>query len=635
MKSELKRIVEKYYDDNCFIPLSKQKYIESIEELLKNYPNEDINLLIKNYTLNLIMNGKYYLNYLDNYINNNFSYTFNIKEILKYFRELNNLYSVHKDQIDLNKLILLLNNNKLLYFLVEVIFKKYKNVIINNRFNDSFDCNILINLIDAYCLINNIEINTCDNLNYEFIDEAGYSTDSLTTYLNEIRKYEVLSREEEKDLIIKAQKCDELARNKFILCNLRLVASIVLKHYRNRELSELDLIQEGTIGVIKAIDKFDVKTNYKFSTYAYFYIKQHIDIALLTKGRNIHIPVYMHEKMQNYRRCINEFKLTNKRIPTFKEIIKLTGYDEETIILIQKYLNDTISYDIKLGESEDISILDNISDEKNDYETIYNNILDKTIIEDTIKNAGLTAREIDVIKRRYGFYDKVETLENVGKIYGLTKERIRTIERSALKKMRLYFNEKDIVLETNNSKIKNNIIKTLYDYLTNYTIDQIDYALTMLDEESKHILVLKYGGDFKKPLKRKLTTIQDKKFYEKVLPRLTKLLEELYPNNIMNNDMISPETCNMLLSLFKTYPFNQLQQEVPYETILVGLLKLGYIDNIRYSNQAIANFLNINPNDVSVQYLEFRKIINQNKLLKDIYNNRSKYISIVNTKLTK
>ena len=633
MESELRKIIENFYDNNCFIPLSKQKYLENIEELIKNNPSENTDLLIKNYTLNLIMNGKYYLNFIDNYINTNFSYTFNNKEILKYFKDLNNLYSVHKEQIDLNKLILLLNNNKLLYFLVEVIFKKYKNSIINNRFNDSFDCDVLIYLIDAYCIINNIEINTCDNLNYEFLDEADYSTDSLTTYLNEIRKYEVLSREEEKDLIIKAQKGDELARNKFILCNLRLVASIVLKHYRNRELSELDLIQEGNIGVIKAIDKFDVKTNYKFSTFAYFLIKQQIDIALLTKGRNIHIPVYMHEKMKNYRRCINEFELTNKRMPTFEEIVELTGYDEETIIIIKKYLNDTISYDIKLGESEDISILDNISDEENNFETIIDSILDKAIIDDTIKNAGLTIREKDIIKRRYGFYGNVETLETVGKTYGLTKERIRTIERSALKKIRVYFHKKNIVLETNDTK--NNITKTLYDYLTNYTPDQIDYVLNILDEESKNILSLKYGEDLKHPIKRKLTAIQDKKFYNKVLPRLTKLLETFYPSNKLKNDIVSPDTCDMLLHLFKTYPFNQLQQEIPYETILVGLLKIGYIDNIRYSDKAIAKFLNINPNNISMIYLEFRKLVTQNKLLKDIYSNRRNYLDIVNAKLSK
>ena len=282
---------------------------------------------------------------------------------------------------------------------------------------------------------------------------------------------------------------------------------------------------------------------------------------------------------------------------------------------------------------EDISILDNISDEENNFETIIDSILDKAIIDDTIKNAGLTIREKDIIKRRYGFYGNVETLETVGKTYGLTKERIRTIERSALKKIRVYFHKKNIVLETNDTK--NNITKTLYDYLTNYTPDQIDYVLNILDEESKNILSLKYGEDLKHPIKRKLTAIQDKKFYNKVLPRLTKLLETFYPSNKLKNDIVSPDTCDMLLHLFKTYPFNQLQQEIPYETILVGLLKIGYIDNIRYSDKAIAKFLNINPNNISMIYLEFRKLVTQNKLLKDIYSNRRNYLDIVNAKLSK
>lgn len=299
IEQELLSKIETYYLNNRqYILISKDKYLEYINVLLKkefsNNITEFLNI-VKDYTLTLIMNSNKSLSYIDNYINNNFSYTLNISEVIKYFKDLNNLFKYQKKSIDINKLIMLLNNNNLLYHLVEVTFKYYRQSVMNNRINDTLDCEILVNLIDAYCVINNIDINIYNNLTYEEKEEI-YDINSLNSYLREIKKYKVLNREEERELIIKTKNGEQNAQDTMILCNLRLVASIVLKHYRNRELSELDLIQEGTIGVIKAIEKYDPKTNYKFSTYAYFWIKQQIELALLTKGRNIYIPVQMQEK---------------------------------------------------------------------------------------------------------------------------------------------------------------------------------------------------------------------------------------------------------------------------------------------------------------------------------------------------
>lgn len=633
----LSKIEMDYLNNRQYIFISKDKYMEYINELLKKEFNNNITEflnIVQDYTLTLIMNSSKSLNYIDSYINNNYCYTLNINEIIKYFKDLNNLFKYKKESIDINKLILLLKNNKLLYYLVEVIFKYYRTSFTNNRISDTLDCKILINLIDAYCVINNIEINVDNNLTYDEIDEVSYDINSLRSYLREIKKYKVLSRQEEKELIIKTKNGDLKSQDTMILCNLRLVASIVLKHYRNRELSELDLIQEGTIGVIKAIEKYDPKTNYKFSTYAYFWIKQQIELALLTKGRNIYIPVHMQEKMKNYKKKISDFENNFKRRPNFKEIMNITGYDEPTIALIQTYLNDTVSYDLKINEDEDNTILDMIPDKENYYDNIFADILKKEAIEKAMNNAKLIIREKDIIKRRYGFYGEIQTLEYISKDYSLTKERIRTIEKNALSKLKKYYRKDNVLSEEvdNNEFVRKSIIKTIYDYFNDYSFSQVDYAINYLSDECKDILTMKFGGDLKNPVKGRISSIQERKFYNKVLPRLTRILDMIYPKNTLNNESVSSNTCEILLTLFKINTFIELQHQISYDVLLVGLLESGYVDNIRYSDKVISEFLNKNIIDVYMLNLEFKKALYSNLLLRDILENRNNYLEIVKEK---
>ena len=218
IEQELLSKIETYYLNNRqYILISKDKYLEFINVLLKkefsNNITEFLNI-VKDYTLTLIMNSNKSLSYIDNYINNNFSYTLNISEVIKYFKDLNNLFKYQKKSIDINKLIMLLNNNNLLYHLVEVTFKYYRQSVMNNRINDTLDCEILVNLIDAYCVINNIDINIDNNLTYEEKEEI-YDINSLNSYLREIKKYKVLNREEERELIIKTLSKQRTSRIRF------------------------------------------------------------------------------------------------------------------------------------------------------------------------------------------------------------------------------------------------------------------------------------------------------------------------------------------------------------------------------------------------------------------------------------
>lgn len=627
MKKELdinlKCQIEEYYDNTPFIPLSKEKYVEYINGLIKKVQIKDNNDLIdkiKNYTLSLIMNSSNYLDFVDYYINQNYSLTLNLNKILDYFKDLEEIFDNCKEMIDINELINLLKNNKKIYSLTEVAFKYYEKNIINNRINDSTDCRILISFIEAYCLINNIEIKEENILNYDN-DTINFDTDALENYLRNIKRYKVLNRDEERNLIARAKQGDDLAKDQIICCNIRLVASIVLKHYRHREIPELDLIQEGTFGLIKALEKYDLNTNYKFSTYAYSWIKQFIDRFLLTKGRNIYIPIKMQQKIKEYRKKELEFENKYKRKPTCEEISNITGYDQSTIQLIEANLSDSISYDAQINTDEDDSFLDLIPDKNKTPDEIYLEKSQKQILFKAIYEAGLTAREKDVIQRRFGFNGKIQTLESIGNIYGLSRERVRIIEKNALTKLQKYF-KKYVWQEDNN----NLYLRTIYSYFKDYQEIEVNYAISILPEEYKNIIYFKFGKDLKH-YNRLLSMDKERKFYNEILPKITEILERLYPHNkIEHNNKVNSKTFEILLNLFEMYPFNELITEISYDRLLIGLLESGYVDGIKYTDETVANFLGIDKAEVYILNIEFKKRVYTNSLLSDIIENRDKYL---------
>lgn len=619
----LKYQIEEYYDNTPFIPLNKEKYVEYINGLIKKVQIKDNNDLIdkiKNYTLSLIMNSSNYLDFVDYYINQNYSFTLNLNKILDYFKDLEEIFDNCKEMIDINELINLLKNNKKIYSLTEVAFKYYEKNIINNLINDLTDCRILISFIEAYCLINNIEIKEENILNYDN-DIINYDTDVLENYLRNIKRYKVLNRDEERNLITRAKQGDALAKDQIICCNIRLVASIVLKHYRYREIPELDLIQEGTFGLIKSLDKYDLNTNYKFSTYAYSWIKQFIDRFLLTKGRNIYIPIKMQQKIKEYRKKELEFENKHKRKPTCEEISNITGYDQSTIQLIEANLSDSISYDAQINTDEDNSFLDLIPDKNKTPDEIYLEKSQKQILFKAINEAGLTAREKDVIQRRFGFNGKIQTLESIGNIYGLSRERVRIIEKNALTKLQKYF--KRYVWQEDNNNLYS---RTIYSYFKDYQEIEVNYAISILPEEYKNIIYFKFGKDLKH-YNRLLSMDKERKFYNEILPKITEILERLYPHNkIKPNNKVNSKTFEILLNLFKMYPFNELITEISYDRLLIGLLESGYVDGIKYTDEIVANFLGIDKANVCILNIEFKKRVYTNSLLSDIIENRDKYL---------
>ena len=265
---------------------------------------------------------------------------------------------------------------------------------------------------------------------------AEYNLDDpVRMYLKEIGQVKLLSGEEEIELAKLVAEGDQKAKNKLTEANLRLVVSIA-KKYSGRGLHILDLIQEGNTGLIRAVDKFDWTKGNKFSTYATWWIRQAITRAIADQARTIRVPVHMVEVINKATRCNRKLVQELGREPTVEEIAAELGMPVEKIIEANRTAADTLSLDTPVGDEEDTSIGSFVEDERTPgpADATSNALLSEALKEilDT-----LTEREADVLKMRFGMYDgRTHTLEEVGQIFGVTRERIRQIENKAIRKLR-------------------------------------------------------------------------------------------------------------------------------------------------------------------------------------------------------
>ncbi len=272
----------------------------------------------------------------------------------------------------------------------------------------------------------------------EEMAEGSTTSDSVQMYLREIGKYPLLSSEEEVDLAKRIEKNDESARQKLAVSNLRLVVSIAKKYVgRSANLSLLDLIQEGNIGLFKAVEKFDYKRGYKFSTYATWWIRQAITRALADQGKTIRIPVHMVETINKYQQIVRRLVQDLGREPLPEETAAEMGVEVDKIRYIMKISQDTVSLEAPVGQDDEDSNLESfIPDEDSITPSVSTarKIL-KTHLQEIISD--LTPREQKILDMRFGLTDGVtHTLEEVGKVFAVTRERIRQIEAKALEKIR-------------------------------------------------------------------------------------------------------------------------------------------------------------------------------------------------------
>lgn len=379
-------------------------------------------------------------------------------------------------------------------------------------------------------MLNDIEIKQ------EVIEETEFeTTDSVRVYLSEIGKIPLLSVQQERELAYKVAQGDSKARNLFIESNLRLVVSIARK-YLNRGLPFLDLIQEGNLGLMIAVDKYDGEKGYRFSTYAVCWIRQYVRMAIINKGRNIRIPAYMYEKMGAYKRTMTNLEVKLNRQPTISEIANEMGVSISEVTKLHKLQSDTVSLNTLIGDDEDTELENFIFSSEEMPEDL---AIAETVqyqVRKLFKDCNLKEKEIGVLMLRYGFNGRRPmTLKQVGKEYNFTRERARQIEASALKKIRSsksieefadYMcypeesleNIEEIRKMYKNSKARYKAylrndgrsrkkgddemsrLRTIYQYFNDYTREQVDEMLSKLTEEESALIMLRYGGNLDNPV---------------------------------------------------------------------------------------------------------------------------------------
>lgn len=272
----------------------------------------------------------------------------------------------------------------------------------------------------------------------ELEGEDSTMSDSVQMYLREIGRYPLLSSEEEVDLAKRIAKNDDAARQKLALSNLRLVVSIAKKYVgRSPNLTLLDLIQEGNIGLFKAVEKFDYQRGFKFSTYATWWIRQAITRALADQGKTIRIPVHMVETINKYQQVVRRLVQDLGREPLPEEVAAEMSVEVDKIRYIQKISQDTVSLEAPVGQDDEDSALESFIPDEDSItpETSTARKILKSHINEIIND--LTVREQKILDMRFGLTDGVtHTLEEVGKVFSVTRERIRQIEAKALDRIR-------------------------------------------------------------------------------------------------------------------------------------------------------------------------------------------------------
>ena len=520
---------------------------------------------------------------ISNYIKLNIKDRKGYKETLKEFKKLSaffesiNFFPTPDLYIELLK-------NSLINRIVKKIVDVNLNIISSNEIEKIFKDDFSISLIETYCMVNDIKIEEKEDAFYDDFDdsreiyEAEYTLDSVKTYLLEINK-PLLRPEEEKELAYRVLQGDAKARNLFIERNLKLVVNIA-KKYIGRGLQFMDLIQEGNLGLMTAVDRFDVTRGYKLSTYATHWIRQAITRAIADKGRNVRVPVHLYEKIGKFRRTQSILQKKLNREPKTEEIADEMGISVGEVTKLYKLQVDTVSINSLIGDEEDSKLENFIPSSEQTPEDVYVDSSLQTNVRELLKKCNLKEKEIQILMLRYGFDDcEPQTLEQIGKKLGVTRERVRQIEAKAIMKIRrsryikefaiymtspaealenietyreIYRDKKNKTKKIDDSKtakkeettlavgIKKEIpskqeernveemrkqLQTIYEYLKGYTREEINVMLSKLSDEEMSLVRLRYGEDLDNPVTLSpWGKEQTDKFYGSLIPKMKRLL---------------------------------------------------------------------------------------------------------------
>ncbi len=613
------------FDDYCDIVLdeiSKNDKYDDFKTKLKDRMNLEVERLLTDNEKTLLV--------ISSYIDSKISRIDNYEDIVKSFKKIDSFFSKYDFFIGQDLVTYLLLKNEKFRLMVERIYEKKKSDILHGKAEDIFDSDFLIFTVKTYCDLNgfSVEKNEKYDIDYDSFKDTK-SLDIVRLYINELTA-PILSLEEEKELLLKIKSGDMEARDKFIESNLRLVISVA-KKFQGRGVAFLDLIQEGNIGLMNSIDKFDIDRGVRFSTYAVYQIKVSISRAIFNQGRNIRIPVFKHEEIQTYVSKISELEKKYGRRLSIEETSKILGKKISEISQLEILRKDTISINSFIGENHDAELGDFISDTLSLEDEIINDSLPEQV-RTLLKKAKLTEQQLDVLLSRFGICrDHIWTLDELSKKYGVSKAWIGQVEAKSIERLRnfkniesfsIYMDNPDEAVERlkkyklkpKKAKVKTGkrgvVLKSIYQYFEDFSRKEIDFVLDNLNETDKRLVFLRYGNDLDNPsTNSSFGEDECNKFYGALIPKIRKRLNNLrlvsdddedekmvIKDTFFNTSpvkVIEKEDYKKLLSLLERDDIVEVMDGLNTDEKIILSLRLGFVDGKHFTIKAISEFLGI------------------------------------------
>ena len=560
---------------------------------------------------------------------------------IKAFKKLDSFFSKYDFFMGRELLIDLLSNNEKFSSMTSYILKEKEKDIALGKSEDIFDSDFLIYTVKTYFELHGMPIKE----RKEEIDMIGFDSSSdldiVSLYINELNA-PLLSEDEEKALLVKIKQGDMEAREKFIESNLRLVVSVA-KKFLGRGVPFLDLVQEGNLGLMKAIDKFDLSYDVRFSTYAVYRIKMFVSKAIADQSRNIRVPISRQDELYSYMTKIDNLEKKFGMNLSIDEISMMLGKSVDKIRELESLKNDTVSINALVGKDNDTELGEFLSTSESIEDEVIDSFLPEQIM-DLLKKSKLSEREKDVLLSRFGIgRSHVWQLKELSKKYGVSKAWIGQVELNALEKLRrlksieqfsVYMDNPDLALkkleefrkkpekrERRKTGKRGSLLKSIYEYFDDFSREDVDSVLDDLNEFDKKLVFLRYGEDLDNPVSTTLFGEEEtKKFYGALVPRMRKKLyalqEEAKPNNKNNikQDVFLTESLVTELNRDEYTKLIQILKKPDVIGVMTGLsmkekiivsLRLGYVDGKHFSVDAISDFLGLSNHDIIKTSVEF------------------------------
>ena len=426
-QGELLSILKKLYKSFSFIDISQEEFdiivlegINKSESYDGSIPYSDyligiINQLLINRTCDLLNDSSTSLKLINNYIDNNLVFVDSVDAAIEQFDKLSKFFNVFGFEPDLELLKDLFNNSKKYSSMVEIIMNSYMANIVSGAACDLFDNDILLSSIDVYCDINDISIKK---------RKIEFDLSKVNSFYAKMLEYPILTRKQERELSLRIAQGDMNARDLFINSNYGLVFEYAHK-YKDRGVPFDDLVQEGCIGLVKAVEKFDGTTGFKFSTYGSFWIKQSMTRAIYNDGRNIRLPINEYEKMYAMRKKIDEVERKADCHLSLDELAQKIGCSIKDITNF--YIlegGNTVSINERLDSGDELSYFIQSDELTPDKLFMYNHL--KELINMVAKKINLTKKQKNILNFAFGLNNAEElSKKKIGDMYRVSRERGR------------------------------------------------------------------------------------------------------------------------------------------------------------------------------------------------------------------